>query len=442
MANQQILVAEVFIWGTIVGYVSWDEKSEVAAFEYAESFLKAPVELAPLMMPKGRETFVFRALDKNSFKGLPGLLADSLPDKFGNALIDNWLAKQGSRPNSFNPVERLCYIGSRGMGALEFYPCLYLPKALDVPIEIDQMVTLASEILQEKSKITEILVADDVVKLNETLKNLLLIGTSAGGARAKCIIAVHRKSGEVRSGQIRLSGDFDYWLLKLDGVSENRDKELSDPKGYGRIEYAYYIMAKECQIEMTECRLLEENGRAHFMTKRFDRLDNGDKLHMQSLCAISHLDFNMARAHSYEQAVNVVRHIIKKNTTYALQQIFRRVVFNVIGRNQDDHTKNIAFLMNKQGNWSLSPAFDITYSYNPDGQWTNSHQMSINGKFDQIDRKDLLIFAAFADIKKNKANTIIDETISVFQNWSIYASKAGVLKAHQNKIAPYLRLKL
>lgn len=442
MAIQQILVAKIFLWGTIVGYVSWDEKSEVAAFEYANTFLNSPVEPAPLLMPKGNETFVFRALDKNSFKGLPGLLADSLPDKFGNALIDTWLAKQGRRPNSFNPIERLCYIGSRGMGALEFYPCLYQPKAQDVPIEIDQMVELASEILHEKSKINETLVEGDEVKLSETLKNLLLVGTSAGGARAKCIIAVHRKSGEVRSGQIKLSRDFDYWLLKLDGVSENKDKELNDPKGYGRIEYAYSLMAKDCQIEMTECRLLEENGRAHFMTKRFDRLENGDKLHMQSLCAIAHYDFNMARAYSYEQAMDVIRHVVNNNTTNALQQLFRRVVFNVIGRNQDDHTKNIAFLMNKQGEWALSPAYDMAYSYNPNGQWTNAHQMSVNSKSEQIERIDLLTLATFADIKKSKANAIIDETIAIFQNWPKYSLKAGVLKTHQKKIAEYLRLDL
>lgn len=440
MAIQPILVAEVYLWGTLVGYVAWDEKIEVAAFEYADSFLKAPIEPAPIMMLKSHKIFSFRNLNKDSFKGLPGFLADSLPDKFGNTLIDAWLTKQGRSLNSFNPVERLCYIGTRSMGALEFQPCVFQPNSNDMAIDIDQMVVLASEILQNKFNFRDKLNFDDDNKMEDALRNLLLIGTSAGGARAKCIIAIHKKTGEIRSGQVKLSDDYEYWLLKLDGIAENKDKETNDPKGYGRLEYAYSLMAKDCQIEMTECRMLEENGRAHFMTKRFDRLANGEKLHMQSLCAIAHFDFHLARAYSYEQAMEVIRRTIQTNSSLALIQQFRRVVFNVVGRNQDDHTKNISFLMNKQGQWQLSPAYDLTYSYNPNGQWTNSHQMSINGKCDKITRSDLLTLAKFADITNQKANSIINETIAIFDNWTQYARIAGIPKAKQNKISQTFRL--
>lgn len=232
------------------------------------------------------------------------------------------------------------------------------------------MVKLASEVLTDKEKLKENLKHKDAKKLKEALTNLLVVGTSAGGARAKCIIAYNEKTGEVRSGQLKTTKDFSYWLLKLDGASNNKDKELNDPQGYGRIEYAYYLMAKDCGIEMMESRLLEENGRAHFMTKRFDRKDGGEKIHMQSFCAMGHYDFNMSGAYSYEQVLQIKRLVVKSNTKEALEQQFRRVIFNIIGRNQDDHTKNIAFLMDKKGNWQLSPAYDMVYSYNPNGEWT------------------------------------------------------------------------
>lgn len=436
------LVAEVYLWGSLIGHVSWNEETEFASFEYDQKFLKAPIEPSPIKMPRQSQIYTFRELNRETFKGLPGMLADALPDKFGNSLIDVWLAKQGRALNSFNPVERLCYIGQRGMGALEFKPSKYKGRKSDVKIDISEMVELASKILTDRKKFKENLDKSDDRQMQEALTNLLVIGTSVGGARAKCIIAYNEKTGEVRSGQTKADDDFSYWLLKLDGVSGNRDKELNDPLGHGRIEYAYYLMAKDCGIEMSECRLLEENNRAHFMTKRFDRLNGGEKLHMQSLCAIAHFDFNMAGAYSYEQALSTIREIISNNLTKTLEQQFRRTVFNVIGRNQDDHTKNIAFLMDKKGNWSLSPAFDATYSYNPEGEWTNRHQMSINGKRDGFSMSDLYALAKRADIKKGKAKKIIEEIKNIFFKWDEYASKAKVLKAHQEEIKRYLRLDL
>ena len=363
------------------------------------------------------------------------MLSDSLPDKFGNALIDVWLARQGRALSSFNPVERLCYIGQRGMGALEFRPSCG-GGGDDASIAVEEMVALASQVLTGKKKFQEHLLN------KQALSNLLAIGTSAGGARAKCIIAYNERTGEVRSGQTQTSRDFSYWLLKLDGVANNRDKEVGDPLGYGRVEYAYYLMAKDCKINMSECRLLEENNRAHFMTKRFDRLEGGEKLHMQSLCAIAHFDFNMAGAYSYEQVLQVIREVVSQDIMYSLEQQFRRAVFNIIGRNQDDHTKNIAFLMDKRGEWRLAPAFDMTYSYNPSGEWTNRHQMSIAGKREGFTKSDLYVLANGADIRKSKAKKIIAEIERVFSNWHEYARQAGVQKNYQSEIKKHLRLRM
>lgn len=437
---RKTILAKVYLWGSLIGHVAWNEEGEFASFEYDQKFLNSPVEPAPLKMPKGKNVYSFRELEKVTFKGLPGMLSDSLPDKFGNALIDVWLLNQGRSVASFNPVERLCYIGERGMGALEFKPAKYKGRTSDVPIEIKDMVKLASDILTNRKKFTENLKHEDGKKLKESLTNLLIVGTSAGGARAKCIIAYDEKTGKVRSGQVKTSKEFSYWLLKLDGVSSNKDKELTDPKGFGRIEYAYYLMAKDCGIDMMECRLLEENGRAHFMTKRFDRTDGGDKIHMQSLCAMAHYDFNMAGAYSYEQVLQVIRDVVSVDVKSALEQQFIRTAFNIIGRNQDDHTKNIAFLMNKKGEWKLSPAFDVTYSYNPKGSWTSKHQMSLNGKRDDFLMNDLIVFAEQADLKKSQAKKIIHQILKVFSSWKKYAHDATVRKDHVMEVKKHLRL--
>ncbi len=433
-------VAEVYLWGTLMGHVSWNEEIELASFQYDSKFLAAPVEPSPLSMPKNSSIYSFRNIAKATFKGLPGLLSDSLPDKYGNALIDVWLATQKRKAESFNPVERLCYIGTRGMGALEFRPSSFKGAEKESPVDISVMVELASQILTDRESFKEKIVYEDNQRLKESMSNLLVIGTSAGGARAKCLIAFNEKTNEVKSGQIKTNQDFTYWLLKLDGVQNNRDKELNDPKGYGRIEYAYSLMAKACGIEMTESRLLEENDRAHFMTKRFDRKNGGEKIHMQTLCAIAHYDFNLPGAYSYELALDVTRKIVNFDLNIALEQLFRRAVFNIIGRNQDDHTKNISYLMQKNGKWSLSPAYDLTYSYNPAGDFTSKHQMSVNGKRDNFEKEDLMKLAEGADLSKAKATKIIEEVKDIFNNWAKYAQEANVSESHLKKVANGLRL--
>lgn len=441
MSLEVVNVAKVYLWGSLIGYVSWDAEREIGAFEYDEKFLKSFAEPAPIKMPKKIGVYEFPGLARETYKGLPGMLADALPDKFGNALIDVWLAKQGRTASSFHPVERLCYLGTRGMGALEFKPNSYKARKSNVPIDIKEMVELASDILSDRKKIKENINGDEK-KRKAALTNLLVIGTSAGGARAKCIIAYNEKTGEVRSGQLKSTEEFTYWLLKLDGVADNKDKDLSDPQGYGRIEYAYYLMAKDCEIDMSECRLYEENGRAHFMTKRFDRLKGGEKLHMQSLCGIAHYDFNSAGGYSYEQVLEMIREIVSENKFEALEQQFKRAIFNIIGRNQDDHTKNIGFLMDKKGNWKLSPAFDMSYSYNPKGVWTNQHQMRINGKRDNFTIEDLLEFSKKADLKKNRAIKIIANITDVFKNWEKYAGKAQVFENLKAEVKQNLRTDL
>ena len=357
------MIAEIKLWGRVIGAVALDAHRSAAEFQYDPEFAASGIQIAPLMMPLSRKVFSFPELPVGTFHGLPGLLADSLPDKFGNALINAWLATQGRTPQSFNAVERLCYTGTRGMGALEFAPVLGPRPRKAHKIEIDSLVRLASEVLQNRLGL-EGSFADN--KREQALNEILRVGTSAGGARAKAVIAWNRETNEVRSGQIEAGDGFDYWLLKFDGVAGNKDKELDDPKGFGAIEYAYYLMAKAAGIRMSESRLLEENGRRHFMTRRFDRLAGGKKLHMQSLGAMAHLDFNQAGAHAYEQAMLVIHQLDMPDEN--AEEQFRRMLFNIVARNQDDHVKNIAFLMDKQGRWSLSPAFDVTYSHNPAGE--------------------------------------------------------------------------
>lgn len=431
-------LAEVFIWGTRVGAVAWDDERELGFFEYDPDFLRAPVELAPLTMPRARAIYSFPELDRLSYKGLPGLLADALPDKFGNLLIDRWLEQQGRDRASFSPVERLCYMGERGMGALEFRPAIRRLQT-NQPLEVAELAALANRVLSTKSHLHEQL-ADDLSDQRSALGHILAVGTSAGGARAKAVIAWNAETGEVRSGQLPAERGFHHWLLKFDGVTENSDKELNDPQGYGRIEYAYYLMARAAGITMSESRLLEEGGRAHFMTRRFDRRADGDKLHMQSLCAIAHYDFNIAGGYSYEQAMQVIKRLAMENEQAALEQQYRRMVFNVVARNQDDHTKNIAFLMDRQGRWQLAPAFDVIYSFNPRGEWTSRHQMTVNGKRDSFVLDDLLDVAAHGNIKSIRAKKIISQIVDTVSNWSEFAAQAGVFTAWREEIAQHHRL--
>jgi len=429
-------LAEVRLWGKTIGAVSLQDGEEVASFEYDAAFSQSGIQVAPIVMPLSRRVYRFPELSRPTFLGLPGLLADSLPDKFGNALLDAWLASQGRQPDSFNAVERLCYTGERGMGALEFSPAIGPRAKQTTRIEVDQLVELASEILTHRNNLQASFTAKGRA---EVLRDILRVGTSAGGARAKAVIAWNPKTNEVRSGQVKAGQGFEYWLLKFDGVSGNKDKELEDPKGYGVIEYAYYLMALKCGIEISECRLFKENGRSHFMTRRFDRLAAGEKLHMQSLCALAHYDFNMAGAYSYEQALLVMRQL--QLPMQAIEQLFRRMVFNIVARNQDDHVKNIAFLMNKSGEWSLSPAFDMTYSFNPAGAWTASHQMTMNGKRDNFTLEDFNACAKTASMKRGRAAKIVADVQATVSKWRSFAEKAGVPDVVREKIQRTLNLK-
>ena len=415
--------AMVTLWGQTVGAVSWLEDRQIGVFEYDKAFLNKDLNISPIHMSladarKGDGKFLFPALNKDTYLGLPGLLADALPDKFGNSIIDAWLARQGRDSASFSPVERLCYTGKRGMGALEFSPAVIKEYDRAVPVEISELVQLAQDVMQQRETLGVQL--GKAKQDNElAIMDILRVGTSAGGARPKAVIAMNDK-GKVISGQAEAPSGYDYWLLKFDGVT---DLELGEPGGYGRIEYAYYLMAKDAGIKMTPCKLLRENGRAHFMTRRFDRV-NGEKQHMQTLCGIAHYDFNAAGAYSYEQAFEVMRKL-RLSKAEATEQ-YRRMLFNIIARNQDDHTKNISFLMSPDGKWTLSPAYDVTYSHNPAGKWTNQHQMSINGKRDHFSRKDLI--STGKSISISRPEEILDEVISTVNQWPEFAKEAGMKK--------------
>lgn len=428
-------VAQVWLWGTLVGAVALGDGDRAAEFEYDPDFLSYGIEVSPIAMPLARRRYRFPALAQETFHGLPGLLADSLPDRYGNALIDAWLAAQGRRPESFDAVERLCYIGTRGMGALEFRPARGPEPGAAHDIQIDQLVELASQALTEREALVASLAEPD--GREQAIRDILSVGTSAGGARAKAIIAFNPSTGDVRSGQLDAGPGFEHWILKFDGVSGNKDKELADPQGYGAIELAYHHMAVAAGIEMADCRLLEENGRRHFMTRRFDRLGD-DKLHMQSLGGLAHYDLNLAGAHSYEQALLVIRQL-GLGADVAEQQV-RRMVFNVVARNQDDHVKNIAFLMDRDGRWTLSPAFDVAYAYQPGGDWTSRHQMSLNGKRHDFTLEDFDAVGRVASLPRGRARRIVRETIEVVGEWPRFAAEVAVDDAHVSRIANGLRL--
>jgi serine/threonine-protein kinase HipA len=432
-------LAQVVLWGTRIGAVAMPANGAAASFQYDPDFLASGIEVAPLTMPLRSEPYSFPALAAETFHGLPGLLADSLPDRFGRALVDAWLAGQGRAPESFDAVERLCYVGRRGMGALEFAPSRGPRPTADHELHVAELVELASAVLADRENLVATL-ADG--HREQAMRDILSVGTSAGGARAKAVIAWNPTTEEVRSGQLDgLAPGFEHWLLKFDGVAGNRDKDrLADPLGYGAVEYAYALMARDAGIAMSDCRLLEENGRRHFMTRRFDRGADGSKYHMQSLGAIGHLDFNQAGAHSYEQAFLVLRRLGETNA--AVEQQFRRMAFNVVARNQDDHVKNVAFLMDRDGRWQLAPAFDVTYSYRPDSVWTGRHQMTLNGKRDGFTRADFDACGKVATLPGGRARRILDEVRDVVAGWDAYAERAGVDDDHRRRIAPALRLSL
>ena len=420
--------AEVWLWSRRVGYIDLDRKGYVN-FEYDKEFQKSGIQISPIMMPLSNRVYYFPELLTQSFRGVPGLVADSLPDKFGNAVIDNWLARQSRLPESFNVIERLCYIGKRGMGALEYRP--YLSNDHDEMIEIDNLVELANNVLKKRENIE---INSDK---NEAINQLFMVSSSAGGARAKAILSWNKEKNIFKSGQIDAGEGYDYYLLKFDGVDESGDHSLSDPKGFTKIEYAYYLMARDAGIDMSECQLLEENGRSHFITKRFDRI-NGQKTHAQTFGALCHIDYNIPMQASYELlAQRCIQLGIYQNQ---IDQLFRRMVFNVLACNNDDHVKNFTFLMDKNGMWSLSPAYDITFSYKPNSLWVSQHQMTINGKGKDITMSDLIACANVMRISKKKAIRIINEVKDVLLNWRNYAKDVSVSENFTESIDYYIRL--
>lgn len=430
-----MLVAEVKIWGELVGAVAWDTEKSLATFEYDSKFKQLGWELAPLKMliSDSRSPFSFPELrkDKNSeydtFKGLPGLLADALPDNYGNQLINLWLAQQGRPQNSMNPIEMLCFIGTRGMGALEFEPAALKENERTFIVEIDSLVATAQKMLKKREAFTSHLNKEE----DQTVLEILKIGTSAGGARPKAVIAWNEKTGEVKSGQTKAPKGFEHWLIKLDGVS---DAQLGSSFGFGRVEMAYYNMAKDCGIIMMPSRLLEENGRAHFMTKRFDRDGSDVKHHIQTFCALKHFDYNLINSFSYEQLFQCMREL---KLSYAdAEQMFRRMVFNVIARNCDDHTKNFSFILKQDSKWELAPAYDLCHAYRPSSEWVSQHALSINGKRKEITKADLLLIGK--SIRCKQASEIIDDINDTVNQWKSYANDVGVNTNLRDEIAKTL----
>jgi serine/threonine-protein kinase HipA len=428
--------ASVILWGRRIGAVSWDASRALGVFQYDPAFVGAGIEVAPLKMPVREAPYEFPALRKETFKGLPGMLADALPDKFGNRLIDAWLAETGRSADRFSPVDRLCYIGNRGIGALEFEPTVR-KATRSKKLEVAHLVDLANRVLSERAALAGRLGGDNDA---EALEDILSVGTSAGGARAKAVLAWNRQTGEFRSGQVKVDEAYEHWLLKFDGVSNNRDKELADPQGFGKIEYAYHLMATAAGIDMSECRLHHEGGRSHFMTRRFDRDGRGRKLHMQSLGAMQHFDFNDPAAYSYEQAALTIRDLGLGMDV--VEQQVRRAIFNVVTRNQDDHVKNISFLMDRSGTWRLSPAYDVAYSYNPSGAWTRDHQMSLAGKRNDFTHEDLMAFASNVGVKAVRAKRAIEEVAEAVERWRAFAEEAGVEASDMSRIEKKFRMTL
>lgn len=416
--------ANVYLWGTHVGTVSLAGDDPIARFQYTDEFRGMDVELSPLRMPLSPAVFAFPDLPVQSFHGLPGLLSDSLPDKFGNKVIAAWLREQNKRPEDLNAIDRLCYTGQRGMGALEYRPALLDKEDVSERVTVEALSELADRVLRMREEAQATLVPG-----MNAYSSILRVGSSAGGARAKALIGWNEATGEVRSGQVALQEGFGYWLIKFDGLVGNGDKEGDDKWGYGRVEYAYSLMARAAGIEMTECRLW---NKLHFMTRRFDRLPDGGKLHAQTLGALAHFDFNNPRLYSYEDAFDVTRRVV--NDARANEQLFRRMAFNVLAWNCDDHVKNITYLMDRRGAWRLAPAYDECYAYNPSGDWTSRHQMAVNGKRLDISDADILACARFANMRERKARAVLDEVRAAVRAWPRFAAEAEVREDFADQI--------
>lgn len=433
--------ATVKLWGTTIGYVAMDSGERFARFEYAPDFENFGIEPAPLMMPvQSRRIYQFPDLHPRSFHGMPGLIADSLPDKYGQRLIDVWLAQTGRKPADFNAVDRLCYTGTRGMGALEFEPAAGPDKSEGKLLAIEDLTELASMAFASKealnAKFTE--AGSSTKEGKEALLDILKVGTSAGGARAKAVIAFNPDSQHVRSGQLHLPAGFEHWLIKFDGVKFSGDWGIADPSGYGLLEYSYYLMAKECGINMMESRIFSENGRNHFMTRRFDRDSDGSKKFVQTFAALAHYDYYESGYHSYEQLFMAMKRLDMPKK--AFEEQFRRVVFNIVGCNQDDHVKNFAFMMDRNGSWDLSPAYDLVHSEG--SEFTRNHQLSINGKTNDFDRGDLKHLAQYAGLPRGSEKQIIQRTVEAFSTWKAIATDLSIPARLQEHVLRTLRLKI
>lgn len=418
-----VKIIEVRIWGKLVGALAPEPRLGYYAFEYDPAFVRSGIELAPLTMPLSRASapFLFSDLPEASFKRLPGMIADALPDDFGNLLIDAWMTREGIRKADITPLDRLAYMGKRGVGALEFHPAVRSgTKSKSSVIHLSRLVEAARRAVRGD------LSTDHLAKA--ALNQIIQVGTSAGGARAKAAIAWNPETDEIRTGQFDVEPGFEHWILKFDGIGA--DFELGLSQDYGRIEYAYYLMARRAGLSMSECRLMEENGRAHFMTRRFDR-DGNVKHHMQTLCAMAHLDYKQKSTHDYGQFFAVIDQL--QLGTSAMEEAFRRMVFNVLAANCDDHTKNFSFILRQGHGWKLAPAYDVTHAYNPKGEWTYQHLMSVNGNFTGISRSDLLMVADRFSI--GRAKQIIEQVDEAVAGWPQFAMDARITPEQTGRIA-------
>lgn len=426
--------ATVKLWGTAIGYVAMEPGEAFARFEYDPEFARMGIELAPLQMPvKARRIYQFPQLHPRTFHGLPGLLADSLPDKYGNQLINVWLAQTGRSESEFNAVDRLCYVGSRAVGALEYLPSMPLKGGQDQRLKMDQLVELAALAFASRDSLNARL-ADGMN--SQELLEIVSVGTSAGGARAKAVIAYNPQTREVRSGQTNLKPGFEHWLIKFDGVSFSGDWGVADPAGYGLLEYSYYLMARRCGIDMMESRIFEENGRSHFMTRRFDRGEKGEKHFVQTYGAIAHADYYESGAYSYEQILMAMRELGMEQNM--LEEQVRRIVFNLVACNQDDHVKNTSFMMDRQGRWRLSPAYDLCHAEGSD--FTRHHQLSLNGKTHDFVMEDLKHLADYAGLPRGRERIILDKTLEAFKGWRAEAETLGIPGRLQQHVLATLRM--
>ena len=419
--------AEVKLWGTLVGVVALAEGEQYASFQYDSPFLQSGIQVSPLKMPLSDVIYRFSELDKSAFHGLPGLLADTLPDRFGNAVFNAWLASIGKKKEDLTIIERLCYLANRGMGALEFIPALEYRAPIVEVLQVESLLQVVKEVLSNKE--------NNILRPSDGLVSLMEVGTSAGGMRAKASLLYNDELKTFRSGQVNALPGETYWIIKFGGV-DLRNTDALVAANYSQIEYAYYLMARASGIRMNESRLYEFGGTYHFMTKRFDRIIDKDgkteKLHMQTLGALTHTSYNEPLLFSYEEAAQVMNKLgIGHNQ---IKEFYRRMIFNVITTNLDDHVKNTSFLMDRQGRWSLSPAYDLTLSFNPESKWTSQHQMFINGKAKDIMLDDVLKTAKAMSIKKPQAIKIINEVVYAVNKWSKWAKEALLTPAESAAI--------